>query len=236
MVAVSGDRVIGTGMLGVRGSRGWIGMVGVIPAYRSQGIARRIMEHLIEQAGQRDLQSLQLEVITQNQHAHGLYESLGFTTRRRLLVLFRPVDDAPEKRDAMEHLTLRAIPPERALRELEILSTASHPWQREISSLQAIAGKLEGLTLMNDIDDHLLGCIIYHAEVAHGAFLAAAANSREVGEYLITSVLRMYPDAEFSYVNIPDNDPLLSSFFELGFEESLAQFEMFLTLDARLAG
>jgi hypothetical protein len=58
----------------------------------------------------------------------------------------------------------------------------------------------------------------------------------KAGEHLIDSVLRLHPEAEFSYVNIPDDDPLLSRFLELGFEESLAQYEMFLTLDARAAG
>lgn len=51
----------------------------VMPGYRSQGVGRRLMEKAIELANQIDgLEQINLSVVTGNQGAKKLYESLGF--------------------------------------------------------------------------------------------------------------------------------------------------------------
>jgi GNAT superfamily N-acetyltransferase len=42
--------IIGTGLLGIRGSMGWIGGMGVVPGRRRQGIGRQMMLYLLDRA------------------------------------------------------------------------------------------------------------------------------------------------------------------------------------------
>ena len=51
-----------------------------VPAHQRQGHARRLMQHLLDQARQRHAQSLWLEVRQSNAPARALYEALGFAT------------------------------------------------------------------------------------------------------------------------------------------------------------
>lgn len=110
---VAGD--VGLCNLGVRGDRGWIGGVGVVPAARRQGIGRRLMEAVLEVAPP----TVTLEVLEQNEPAIRLYEDLGFERTRILevwsvketpLVPARSADPAPLGGDGL-------------------------PWQREDRSL-----------------------------------------------------------------------------------------------------
>lgn len=63
----------------------YIMMLGVLPAYRRLGIARRILEHIIETAAPgkpfdgREITSLYLHVQTGNDAARQLYERFGFS-------------------------------------------------------------------------------------------------------------------------------------------------------------
>jgi GNAT superfamily N-acetyltransferase len=86
--------------LAVRGDRGWIGGIGVVPAARRGGIGRTLMEAVLAEAPP----VVTLEVLEQNEPAIRLYESLGFERTRVLevwslkeppLVEARSVEPAP---------------------------------------------------------------------------------------------------------------------------------------------
>ncbi len=55
-----------------------IGNVGVLPAYRRRGIARRLVEASVAYARERGAASVVLDVVAGNEPAYRLYESLGF--------------------------------------------------------------------------------------------------------------------------------------------------------------
>lgn len=93
--AVSSNVILGLGMLGIRYQRGWITRLGVLPAGRRQGTGRAIMEYLLEQARQRHMPIMWLEVIKGNTPAHQLFISLGFEETRELIVARRPPPTAP---------------------------------------------------------------------------------------------------------------------------------------------
>src|SRR5205085_1520052 len=69
-------------LLGVRGDRGWIGGLGVVPAARRRGLGRALMEAVLAEAPP----EVTLEVIEQNEAAIRLYEDLGFERVRLLEV------------------------------------------------------------------------------------------------------------------------------------------------------
>src|SRR5207248_8188762 len=72
----------GVALLGVRGDRGWIGGLGVVPAARRRGLGRTLMEAVLAEAPP----EVTLEVIEQNEAAIRLYEDLGFERVRLLEV------------------------------------------------------------------------------------------------------------------------------------------------------
>ena len=68
--------------LAVRGDRGWIGGIAVVPEARRRGTGRRLMEAVLEVAPP----TVTLEVLEQNEPAIRLYEELGFERTRALEV------------------------------------------------------------------------------------------------------------------------------------------------------
>lgn len=58
--------------------RGSLGM-GVLPAYRGQGIGRRLLQACIDKAWAKGLARIELEVRADNVRAIALYQAMGFT-------------------------------------------------------------------------------------------------------------------------------------------------------------
>jgi ribosomal protein S18 acetylase RimI-like enzyme len=116
-IDLSRSRVVaGAGVcnLGVRGERGWIGGLGVVPESRRSGVGRALMEAVLEVAPP----TVTLEVIEQNEPAIRLYESLGFA-QARVLEVWTVEAPAADARRAVQ----------------APLDQAGLPWQREDASL-----------------------------------------------------------------------------------------------------
>jgi len=73
VAALAGDEIVGTGMLGLRQDKAWIGGMGVVPEWRRHGIGLRMMEHLLAQAQTQRAREVRLEVIEANEAARRLY-------------------------------------------------------------------------------------------------------------------------------------------------------------------
>ena len=101
--------------LAVRGDRGWIGGIAVVPEARRGGVGRKLMEAVLELAPP----TVTLEVLEQNEPAIRLYEELGFE-RTRILEVWS-VKETP---------LVEAQPAEPAP-----LGGEGLPWQREDASL-----------------------------------------------------------------------------------------------------
>jgi ribosomal protein S18 acetylase RimI-like enzyme len=228
-VAREGRRVVGQGWLAARGSRGWIGGVGVLPHYRGQGIGRLLMEHLIAQGHRAGLATLQLEVITQNERAHALYESLGFQTIRRLLILMWSGDSNALSDGADTPVAFSAHDPAALLDAMRPLMSVPRPWQREPEGIQGISAHLNGLASWHG-DGALAGGCIYRTEGDQAGILDMAAATVEIGRHLLIHTLRAAGVSQVSYTNVPDDDPLLPVLLDAGFIENLSQFEMVLRL------
>ena len=77
-VATVGETLVGTLMAGYEGHRGWLNYLGVDPARRRQGIARRLVaeaEHTLLVLG---CPKVNLQVRAGNAEAVGLYTALGY--------------------------------------------------------------------------------------------------------------------------------------------------------------
>jgi ribosomal protein S18 acetylase RimI-like enzyme len=123
-VAFDGDEAVGIANLAVRGERGWIGGIGVIPSVRRRGVGRALMEALLAEAPPH----VTLEVIEANEPARLLYEQLGFVTTRMLEIWSLTAEvTAGEVREV----------------EPEPLGQDGLPWQRADGSLPDTYERIE---------------------------------------------------------------------------------------------
>ncbi len=229
--ALVGNRIVGMGLLAIRDSRGWIGGMGVIPAFRRRKIARQVMEYLIDQARRRSLTGIQLEVITQNIHAYHLYQTCGFETLRELLVLsYIPRGTSTQSRITASDYV---IEPEQAVNLFERIadfSSVRRPWQRERAVLETLTDRLRALVIRSRSKGRLAGLCIYVNNGNSKNLLDFVANTPESGSALLTALLERTHPSSFSYLNVDAGDPLLPVLIDAGFTETLRQFEMFLPL------
>ncbi|PLX59768.1 ribosomal protein S18-alanine N-acetyltransferase [Sedimenticola selenatireducens] len=71
-------RLVGYGVMSVAAGEAHVLNICTDPEMRGQGLARRLMQRLINQAREREADTVFLEVRASNRVALGLYESLGF--------------------------------------------------------------------------------------------------------------------------------------------------------------
>ncbi len=73
------EEIIGYGLLSMGADEAHILNVSIQPERQRQGLGRRMMQHLMEQAKLLNAASVYLEVRVSNHHAYDLYKKLGFT-------------------------------------------------------------------------------------------------------------------------------------------------------------
>jgi GNAT superfamily N-acetyltransferase len=194
---------VGLANLGLRGEDAWIGGIGVVPAARRAGVGEVLMRALHEEARERDVQRVWLEVIVENTGARALYEKLGYGLRQDV-----------------EVWTLPAAPGEHAGREVPAaeakaqLPERHEPWQRADGTL-AHYDDVRGLVT----DD--------------GAMLFCIRSSAQLQQYAgepepLLRALRTFGD--LYVLNLPADDPAAPVLGALGGSITVRQHEMLLEL------
>jgi len=125
---------VGLANLGRRGSRTWLGGVGVVPARRRAGIGERLTRALLDRAEAAGATEMVLEAIVENGPAIALYEKLGFVRTRELEVLSLAAGDGGA--DAPANAPLEAV---RAL--IAERRDAEEPWQRADETVERLRGR-----------------------------------------------------------------------------------------------
>ncbi|MFS0837562.1 N-acetyltransferase family protein [Paenibacillus sp. 1P03SA] len=91
VVAFDGERPVGFVLNGIRTVGGrkisWNGGTGIIPAYRGQGVGRKLIEVSLGIYAKEGVDTATIEAFASNAPAIALYESEGYVTRDTLLVL-----------------------------------------------------------------------------------------------------------------------------------------------------
>ncbi len=79
------SRCIGYGVMSVAAGEAQILNICIDPEMQGQGLGRRLLQHLIAEAGRRSADTMFLEVRESNREAASLYDSMGFNElgRRR---------------------------------------------------------------------------------------------------------------------------------------------------------
>jgi GNAT superfamily N-acetyltransferase len=202
-IAYRAGEPVGLANLGVRGEDAWIGGVGVVRSARRSGIGEALMRALHEQARERSVQRVWLEVIVENTGALTLYEKLGYELVQDVEVWTLPGAEG-------DH-TGREVSPAEAKAEL---SAHHEPWQRADGTLSNY-DDVRGLVT----DD--------------GAMLFCVRSTAQLQQYAgepepLLQALRTFGDV---YVlNLPAEDPAAAVLRELGGSVVVRQHEMLLEL------
>ena len=204
-VALRADEPVGVANLGIRGTRGWIGGLGVVTSARRQGVGRVLMEAVHDEARARGLEIVRLEVLEDNDAAFHLYEQLGYE-----LVRWLEIGTLPEEAggDAEE------VPAEEALARIRAAGRDRASWQREDETL-AHYDDLRGL-----IADGVAA--VFRVASGRVTLLQHAVNERNAEDLL--RALRAH--GPVTLFNVPAGDPLLAAFNSLGGTVALRQREL----------
>jgi ribosomal protein S18 acetylase RimI-like enzyme len=203
-VAYRDGEPVGLANLGIRGEDGWIGGVGVVKSARRSGLGETLMRALHDEARQRGLRRVWLEVIVENTAAFALYEKLGY-----------------EVTQEVEVWTLPGAESEHAGREVPVaetktrLSARHEPWQRADGTLAHYAD-VRGLVTDT------------------GAMLFCVRSSAQLQQYAgepgpLLQALRTFGDVYI--LNLPADDPAAAVLRELGGSVVVRQHEMLLEVD-----
>ena len=199
---------------------------GVVPAYRRRGISERMFEMMLPVFKARGIGQCLLEVVTTNDPAIRLYEKLGFSKTRTLLLL--EADAAPRPS--------REMPDDIVIREIDdiegVLSQGfwdgTPSWQNSTEAI--LRSRKIKRVLGAFIDGNCVGYAVFSARFGRIAQLAVAREFRERG--VATALLagmeaETDPGACPQVINIDSQLTGAVDFFrKAGFKQKLAQFEM----------
>lgn len=211
-VAWSGDDLVGIGLLGRRLSLGWIGGIGIVAGQRGQGIGRKLMDNLLQEAQRTGITRVYLEVIVSNTPAYKLYQSLGFETLRRLLIIGCDLVEGA----AVTGIEVESVALQTAHTYIPIFQAGLKPWQRQNATGSAWVARQDG-----EVRAYIIGQVTPKRIVFNDAGGDASALTA-----IITHLHRENPNLGGSFVNLAEDDPAWPVFEALGYVERLAQYEM----------
>jgi GNAT superfamily N-acetyltransferase len=202
-IAYRDGEPVGLANLGLRGEDAWIGGVGVVSSARRSGVGEALMRALHEQARERGVRRVWLEVIVENMSAFALYEKLGYELVQDVEVWTLP--------GAEGELAGREVPPSEATAQLP---DRHEPWQRADGTLANY--------------DDVRGVV-----TDTGAMLFCVRSSAQLQQYAgkpepLLHALRTFGDVYI--LNLPADDPAATVLRELGGSVVVRQHEMLFEL------
>ncbi len=224
-VALAGGVPVGIVQLGVRGSRGWIGGMGVVPEARGRGLGRALMDEAERSARALGLRTVDLEVLVQNVQAIPIYEACGYRHTRRLLVLERApaplAAEAAAERPALDEVFER----------WDALHAVPAPWQRGRETVERLRDVLEAFGVRER--GRLVASVLVARRPARSNVIAlgfeAGADPGAL-DRAIAAAVAAHADRPQMLLNLPAGQAGEAALRRAGFESHLEQFEMELAL------
>jgi len=210
LIANRDGEPVGLGNLGVRGDDAWIGGVGVVPTARRSGVGEALMRGLHEQASERGVRRVWLEVIVENTGAFALYEKLGYRTIRDVEVWSLPAAED----EGMEGV--REVPAADAHARIRELRSGREPWQRADGTFAHYA---DARGLVADT-----GAAVFRQPGENVQLVQFAGDP----EPLLRALRALGP---VSVLNLPQEDAAASVLHAFGASVVVRQHEMLLELE-----
>lgn len=225
-------RLSGIVLMAIRGTRGWIGGMGIAPEWRGRGQAAPLMRAALADARMLGLATVELEVLAQNTPARRLYTRLGFENVRSLAVFtgslansIAPIAAQPRIHD---------LPVEHALADFAALHSVASPWQRELPSLVHMASSLRAIALMDGETVHAslihMPSGVGYSIMDFGSRAPTPEARRDDALTLIRGLVGASLGAPVRAINVPPGDALGDALTALGCPTPHTQWEMLLRL------
>jgi ribosomal protein S18 acetylase RimI-like enzyme len=208
-IAYRDGEPVGLGNLGLRGEDAWIGGVGVVAGARRSGIGEALMRALHEQARERGVRRVWLEVIVENTGASALYEKLDYRTVRDVEVWSLPAGPDDDSDSARE------IPAGEAHARIRELGAPREPRHRADGTL-AYYDDARGLATDG-------GAAVYRQAGEHVQLVQFAGEPAPLLRALRSR-------GQVSVLNLPEDDAAAPVLRELGGSVVVRQHEMLLEL------
>lgn len=200
--------------------QGWtsrVAAMAIAPDFRRQGLGRKLMSTVIEEARTRGDKRMVLEVIEQNPAAIGLYENVGMSITRRLVGYRREAGSGIEG-------PLQEVDPITVIRLATTESEADLPWDYKPETL-IFKGQTIGLSL----EDRAFALVTNAPEriIIWTLFTLRQARGKGYAKKLIEAIAARYPEQRVvTSIAFPDN--LFPEFYaKTGFTvPDITQFEM----------
>ena len=207
--------------------QGWtsrVAAMAIAPNFRRQGVGRRLMNLVIDEARERGDKRLVLEVIEQNPPAIGLYESVGLSIARRLAGYRREPNSNPS-----ESATI--IDPSIVIGHLARECSSDLPWDYKPETLAHKGSPAKGVSL-SDVAFALISDTPGERVIIWSLFTKRDSRRLGNGRKLVEAIAAMFPNkALVTPVALPD-DHAPEFLTAVGFTEvSISQFEMAIDLN-----
>jgi ribosomal protein S18 acetylase RimI-like enzyme len=216
----------GLNLLGLRGDQGWVTRLGVADRARRRGIARDLMEAMLDEARHRKMAYMWLEVIADNEAGRRLFQSYGFEATAELIVAERP-DMPPTTLPAIGALT------ERVGRD-EILEKLAQreghvDWKNKVDSLS----KLDGLAGIWVTSEEGAAWVAFRpkGDRLEKTILGVVEGSpKTIGWLALYHLNRLHPGLVVEAENVPAEGPNWSAYEQAGYNPVFRRLEMKLAL------
>ena len=227
-LVIEDGKPVAFALLGIRGKRGWVGGMGVIPSARRRGHGERVMQAVLEAARDRGLATVRLEVLVQNVQAIPLYEALGFRTLRKVEVWDRAADAPALVAPAVEARTLDV---DAAASRLGRARLDEAPWQRELATARVAFPDLTAI----ECDGALA---VFRASPERVGLLEVAAldegaEAEGAGlDAVLAAIFSTHASRPARLLNLPEGDPAGPALGRAGLAVSHRQWEMEIPIGA----
>jgi hypothetical protein len=174
------------------------------------------MSDILDCAKRTGITRVYLEVIIGNDAAYKLYQSLGFETLRRLLIIGCEPTRSNESTDIqVEECALSDILPLQA-------NSARKPWQRHSA---VHTGSVWGAFRDGELRAYVIGQVAPKRIVFNDA-----SGDDDALQAIIAHLHEAHPDIGGTFVNLAEDDRAWSVFAGLGYTERMSQYEMAINL------
>lgn len=219
-LVIEDGKPVAFAMLGVRGKRGWVGGMGVIPSARRRGHGERVMDAVLDAARERGLATVRLEVLVQNVKAIPLYEALGFRTLRKVEVWDRAAD-APAL--AAPAVPAQVLDVDAAAARIGREHLDDAPWQRELAAARVAFPDLAAVASNGAV-------AIFRATPERVGLLEVSASddagSGGALDTVLATIFSTHGGRAARLLNLPEGDPAGPALERAGLAVSHRQWEM----------
>lgn len=237
LVAYDADGALaGVAMLAIRGDRGWVGGIGLVPEQRGKGYSKALLQRLLEEARRASLRSVLLEVLKENVAAQALYLGAGFRVLRAVDIFIGSLDAATvAQAQTAAAGEIRPITPAEALALRDTMEPVAATWQRETASL-AKTPSLEGLASYAAGEESPQAYALYSVYPQGYVLFDLGIKGKGVqrpldaGLRLLRELHARAPQATYRAIDIPAGDPLGSVLQALACPIWTVQYEMAIDL------